>query len=372
MIDAYQGEHPDVKIKWVDVPGQDITTKLLAAIAGNKVPDAVNFTSATTGLFADSMTDLGAYFTADELAGYLPSLVEPLKNHQGKQIAIPWYNGGAGLGFYRTSVVTKAGFDPANPPKTWDEALELAQKVKDATGTYGTNAMAYSTTMQSEGVELISADRKKATFNTPEAVKVLEKFKKYYESGALAPGVLGKEPRSYAQNLSNKLIAFMAVDTSSNLVGLKDNAPDVYEDTAVAPAVTGPSGTQLMFGQQVFGIPAGSKNQAAAAEWLKFVTSPANQLAFCKIVAIYPSSTEALKDPFFTDTSGTTPADQAKQVLVKTFPKLVDASLGSGNDENLRMMFDEQVRAYVTGKKSAEQALADAASQWDTELAKAG
>jgi hypothetical protein len=36
------------------------------------------------------------------------------------------------------------------------------------------------------------------------------------------------------------------------------------------------------------------------------------------------------------------------------------------------MMFDEQVRAYVTGKKSAEQALADAASQWDTELAKAG
>jgi putative chitobiose transport system substrate-binding protein len=371
LIDAYEAEHPDVKIRWVDVPGQDITTKLLAAIAGDKVPDAVNFASTTTGLFASSMTDLGQYFSDAELAAYLPSLVEPLKNDQGKQIAVPWYNGGSGLGFYRKSVVTKAGFDAANPPTTWDEALALAQKVKDTTGGYGTNAMAYSNTMQSEGIELISADRKKATFNTPEAVQVLEKFKKSYDSGAIAPGVVGKDPRSYPQNLSNKLIAFMAADTSSNLVGLQSNAPDVYEDIAVAPAVTGPSGTQLMFGQQVFGIPSGSKNQAAAAEWLKFVTSPKNQLEFCKLVAIYPSTTETLKDPFFTDISGNAPADQARKVLVQTFPKIVDASLGSGNDENLRMLFDEQVRAYMSGAKTAEQALETAASQWDAELAKA-
>lgn len=371
MIKAYESEHPDVKIRWVDVPGQDITTKLLAAIAGEQVPDAVNFTSQTTGLFAGSMTDLGKYFSASELNAYLPSLVAPLKNQQDKQIAVPWYNGGAGLGFYRKSVVTKAGFDAANPPKTWDDALALAQKVQDTTGGYGTNAMAYSNTMQSEGIPLISEDRKKATFNTPEAVRVLEKFKKYFASGAVAPGVLGKDPRSYAQNLSNKLIAFMPMDTSSNIVGLQNNSPDVYDDLVVAPAVTGASGTQLMFGQQVFGIPAASKHQAAAAEWLKFVTSPANQLAFCKIVAIYPSSTETLKDPFFTDVSGNTPADQARKVLVQTFPKIVDGSLGSGNDENLRMMFDEQVRAYMSGKKSAEQALKEAASQWDAELGKA-
>jgi putative chitobiose transport system substrate-binding protein len=371
LIDAYESEHPDVTIRWVDVPGQDITTKLLAAIAGDKVPDAVNFASTTTGLFAGSMSDIGTYFSDSELSAYLPSLVEPLKNQEGKQIAVPWYNGGAGLGFYRKSVVTKAGFDAANPPTTWDEALDLAQKVKDTTGGYGTNAMAYSNTMQTMGIDLISADRKKATFNTPEAVGVLEKFKKYLDSGAIAPGVVGKDPRSYPQNLSNKLIAFMAADTSSNLVGLKDNSPDVYADTAVAPAVTGPSGTQLMFGQQVFGIPAASKHQAAAAEWLKFVTSPANQLAFCKLVAIYPSTTETLKDPFFTDINGTEPADQARKVLVETFPKIVDASLGSGNDENLRMLFDEQVRMYMSGSKTAEEALAEAASQWDAELAKA-
>jgi putative chitobiose transport system substrate-binding protein len=125
-----------------------------------------------------------------------------------------------------------------------------------------------------------------------------------------------------------------------------------------------------MAGQQVFGIPSGSKHQAAAAEWLKFVTSPANQLKFCKLVAIYPSTPQTLKDPYFTDISGKTPADQARKVLVDTFPSIVDASLGSGNDENLRMVFDEQVRAYMSGDKSATEALAEAERQWNAELAK--
>jgi putative chitobiose transport system substrate-binding protein len=370
LISAYESKHPDVNIRWVDVPGQDITTKLLAAIAGDKVPDAVNFASPTTGLFAGQMADLRTYFDESELATYAPSLVKPLTDPQGKVAAVPWYNGGAGLGVYRRSALAKTGFDAANPPKTWDEALALAQKVKDSGGGYGANLMAYSLTMQSEGVELISADRKRATFNTPQAAKILQKYKKYLDSGAIAPGVLGKDPRTYPQNLSNQLIAFMPSDTSSNLLGLQENAPEVYADSVVTPAVTGPSGTQLMAGQQVFGIPARSKHQAAAAEWLKFVTSPANQLKFCKLVAIYPSTPQTLRDPYFTDISGKTPADQARKVLVDTFPSIVDASLGSGNDENLRMVFDEQVRAYMSGDKSAAEALAEAERQWNAELAK--
>lgn len=370
LIGSYQAAHPDVRIRWVDVPGQDITTKLLAAIAGHKVPDAVNFTSNTTGLFAGNMTDLGQFFSTKELGAYAPALSSPLKDRSGRQIAIPWYNGGAGLGIYRRSALAKAGFDPAKPPETWDDALALAQRVKDAGGGYGTNAMAYSYTMQSEGVSLISPDRRKATFNTPQAAAILAKFRKFLDSGAIAPGVLGKDPRSYAQNLSNKLIAFMPADTSSNLVGLQKNAPDVYADSVVEPAVTGPAGVQLLNNQQVFGIPAASQHRAAAAEWLKFVTSAANQLAFCKIVAIYPSTLDTLKDPYFTNITGNTPAEQGRRVLVQTFPKIVDASLGSGNDENLRDIFDEQVRAYMTGSKTAAQALTDAEKQWNTELAK--
>ncbi len=371
MITEYQGQHPDVKINWVDVPGQEITTKLLAAITAGKVPDAVNFTGSTVGLFGNSMADLNDLFSEQEIAAYAPSLVTPLRQESGKLAAVPFYNGGTKLGIYRLSALKRVGFDPKKPPSTWDEALALAQKVADSGGGYGMNAMAYTLTMQSEGIALISPDRKTAAFNTPEAVAVLEKFKRHLDSKAIAPGVLGKDNRIYPQNLTNKQIAFDPAITSSELVGIEKNAPDVYADLAVVPAVTGATGKQFMPDQQVFGVPAASDNKAAAAEWIKFVTSSKNQLAFCKLVPVFPGAAETAQDPFFTNVAGDTANDQGRRVLAQEFPKATDASFGSTNDEALREMFDEQVRAYMMGSKTASAALTDAEKQWNDELAKA-
>lgn len=371
LINTYQREHPDVKINWVDVPGQEITTKLLAAISARKVPDAVNFTGSTAGLFGNSMADLRTLFSDQEIAAYFPSLVAPLRQESGKVVAVPFYNGGTKLGLYRKSALKSVGFDPSKPPRTWDDALALAQKVADSGGGYGMAAMAYSLTLQSEGVDLISPDKKSAAFNTPQAAAVLEKFKSHLAGKAIAPGVLGKDPRSYPENLSNKKIAFMPSVTSSELIGIQQNSPDVYADLAVLPAVTGPNGKQLLPDQQVLAVPESSDNKAAAAEWIKFVTSAQNQLAFCKLVAVFPGSVQTVKDPFFTNISGDTANDQGRRVLVQTFDQAADATLGSPNDEALRALFDEQVRAYMLGTKSASAALATAEKQWNAELAKA-
>ena len=368
-IDAYQKEHPDVSIKWVDVPGQDITTKLLAALASGKVPDAVNITSATTGLFAGSMADLNSLFSKDDLAAYAPNLSDPLVA-DGKRIAVPWYNGGTSLAFYNKDLLAKAGFDPAKPPVTYDDALKLAKTYHDATGKSATNFMAYSSVVQANGIPLLSDDRQKAAFNTPETLALLEKFKAEFSTGAIAPGSLGANQRDLPQSLENKLIAFNPVAVSSSLLNIEKNSPAVYGSIVVGPPVTGKDGKYYMSGQQIMGIPAKSDNQAAAAAWIKYVTAPEQQLALCKLVPIYPSSVKALADPFFTEISGSTPADEARKVLLKTFTNSIDASLGSGNDEQLRQLFDDQVRAYMSGTKTAQQALDAAEKAWNDTLAK--
>lgn len=372
MINSYTSEHADVKINWVDVPGQDITTKLLAAIASGNVPDAVNFTSATTGLFGGQMRDLGEFFSAEELAAYAPGLTEPLKNAEGQQIAVPWYNSGTSLGFYNTALLEPTSFDPKQPPKTFTEALALATEYHKATGKSATNLIPTSAVLQQNDLALLSEDKKTAAFNTAETREFIETFKPLYESGAIAPGAISSDVRNLPQNLENQLIAFSPITVSSNLLNVQKNAPQVYQKITVTPPVTGPSGKFMMPGQQIFGIPAKSGNPAAAAEWLKFVTSAANQVAFCKLVAIYPSAPKALEDPFFTakTTGATEPADAAIATLIKTFPNSADASLGSGNDEQLRLIFDTEIVAFLTGKKPADQALADAEKSWNTELAK--
>ncbi|TCC53156.1 hypothetical protein E0H75_05405 [Kribbella capetownensis] len=103
----------------------------------------------------------------------------------------------------------------------------------------------------------------------------------------------------------------------------------------------------------------------------KFVTSARHQLAFCKLVAVFPGSVQTVKEPFFTNISGNTANDQGRRLLVQTFNQAADAISGSPNDEALRALFDEQVRAYMLGTKTASAALATAEKQWNAELAKA-
>lgn len=370
MISAYKTAHPDVTINWVDVPGQDITTKLLAALAGGSAPDAVNFTSPTLGLFGGSMASLTDLFTADELKAYVPGLVDTL-TFQGKQVAVPWYNGGGSLGFYRKSVCAQAGFDTSKPPKTYDDALALAQAVHDKVpAVYGMNLIPSYQLMITEGIPMLSEDRKKAAFNTDAAIAVMEKVKKVYVGKGIAPGAVGADTRNFEQSMENKQIAFSPAGTSSALVNIQKNAPDVYADIFVTQPVVGKPGKVFMFGQQVFGIPAKAKNPVAAAEWIKFVTNAENQLAFCKLVSIFPSSQKALADEFFTKPTGTAPIDVGRNELVKQFPNLVSGALGTGNDEALGTMFDDEMRAFMSGNKSAKDALTAAATKWDAELAK--
>lgn len=370
MIKAYTAKHPDVKINWVDVPGQDISTKLLAAIASGKVPDAVNYTSTTLGLFGSSMADLSQYFSAEELGAYVEGLAEPLKAADGRRIAIPWYNGGTSLGFYNTDLLSSGEFDKSAPPKTVDDALQLAQRYHARTKKPAMNMIPSVTLLQSYGIEMLSADKKSAAFNTAQAEQILEKFKPLYASGAIAPGAISSDTRNLPQTLDNKKVSFAPMQVSTDLLNIEKNAPEVYKAIAVTPPVAGKVGRNILPGQQVFGIPKASSNQAAAAEWLKFVTSAENQLAFCKLVAIYPSTTKTLKDPFFTKITDDDAAAQARKTLVETFPTAVDGSLGSGNDEQLTLLFAEQMQAFLPGKKSAKEALAAAEKAWNAELAK--
>src|SRR5690606_22511077 len=178
-----------------------------------------------------------------------------------------------------------------------------AVEYHEATGKSATNLIPNSAVVQQNDIPLLSEDRKTAAFNTEQTREFVESFKPLFDSGAIAPGAISSDVRNLPQNLENRLIAISPITVSSNLLNIEKNAPQVYEKIAVAPPVTGPSGKYMMPGQQIFGIPKSSDNPAAAAEWLKFVTSAANQVAFCKLVAIYPSASAALEDPFFTDKS---------------------------------------------------------------------
>lgn len=368
LIGEYQKQHPKVTVKWVDVPGQESATKLLAAVASGDVPDAVNVSSIELGRFTPSLEPLDAYFTPADLADFQPNLVEPLRTG-GKLYAVPWYNGGSPVAVYRKSVVGKAGFDPAAPPKSYDEALTLADKVYDKTKINGMNAIPDHNALRYYGIKLLSDDRKTATFNTPEAVAILEKFKKSYDAHGIAPGAVSKDIRNLPQTLENGQLAFKATANAAELLNVQKNAPDVYKDLVVTAPVRMSTGGFLLLAQQAFSVPKASKHKKAAAEFIKFFTNGANQLAFCKIVPIYPSTVSSTKDAFFTDVTGDDPMAAARSVIVKGLPELAYTPIGTPKDAELGEYLSEEVRAFMTGTKSAKEALDTAEKRWNDALA---
>lgn len=368
LIDDYEAEHPGTTIKWVDVPGADLATKLLAALSAGDPPDLVNVASPDLGRFQKSIADLHEYFSDEELAAYQTSLVKPLER-DGAQTALPWYNGGSPVSIYRKSVLTGTSFDAQDPPADFDALLGLAAEIKQKSGVAGMNLYEWSLVLPYYGVEMLNDDRTAAAFNTEQSVDILNGWKSAYDSGAIAPGVLSKDVRNLPENLENRRIGFVSNVPATQLVNTQKNAPEVYGDLVVTPSARTPDGKLLLAGQQTFAIPSGSDNKATAADWLKFVTSAESQLEFCKIVAIFPSTKATLDDPFF-DADGTDPSSVARKIIVDTLPDLEDGALGTAQDKELLDLFDEQIRAFLQGSVDAETALETAEQQWNTELGK--
>jgi putative chitobiose transport system substrate-binding protein len=93
-------------------------------------------------------------------------------------------------------------------------------------------------------------------------------------------------------------------------------------------------------------------------------------LEFCKLVPIFPSTKETLKDPFFTNFEVKTIKDQARKVMVEYAPNLTLAYMGVPNEDELREYYLEQIRAAMLGQKSVKDALDAAVQHWNEALAK--
>jgi ABC-type glycerol-3-phosphate transport system substrate-binding protein len=365
MIDRFEDDHADISIEWVDVPGPDIESKFLAAIASKDVPDAVNIEDFRVDQFGDSLADLSPYFDEQALDPYLDGLVTSLRR-DGELKAIPWYNGGAQVAAYDSAALTKAGV--TDLPSTWDEAFTAGRAMAERTGNCAFNALPTVGVLMSYDVPLLSDDRKSAALDNPEAAAVLDKFRAAYADGTICPGAVSEQDRNLPQSLENGLAGAAVSDLPFLLLNVEKNAPDVYSRLKVDRAVTGTSGKFVIPGMQAFAIPAKSDVREQAAEFVKWVTSAENQLALCKLVTVFPSTEETLKDPFFTEIEAKTPADAAREVVVGELPDVVTADLGTPVDAELDKAYLEHVRGFMAGDQPAATALAAIAAEWNTLL----
>ncbi|MEV4173160.1 extracellular solute-binding protein [Nonomuraea sp. NPDC049709] len=126
----FAAKHPDVTVEFVAQPFDQYYTLLGAAAQSGKGPDVMLFNGG--GQIrdrVDGLLPLDQYVAEDKqrLAGW------DAFSKDGTIYAAPVTLQGHPI-YYNKSIYQKAGLDPANPPKTWDEFVSGCAAIKKAAG----------------------------------------------------------------------------------------------------------------------------------------------------------------------------------------------------------------------------------------------
>jgi trehalose/maltose transport system substrate-binding protein len=316
------------------------------------------------GILAPHAVDLKKYYKEDEIKTFFPTII---KNNTvgGKLVSIPWFTD-AGLLYYRTDLLEKYGYK--EPPKTWEELTEMAKKIQDgerkagkpdfqgfvfqgkASESVTCNAIEW---IYSYGGGTIVEPDKKVTINNPKAIKALEVAKSWV--GTISPlGVTtyGEEDARNIWQAGNA--AFMRNWPYAYALGQdpKSVISGKFDISVLPKGGTDGKNAACLGGWQLM-ISAYSKVPDAAADLVKYLTSPEEQkkhsIALSQLPtlpALYSDPDVLAKAPFF------------KNILPVLENAVARPSTVTGADYNqLSTSFFQNVNKVLSGGATAPEAV---------------
>ena len=356
VIAEFEADHPGVTVNWVDLPDGGFPDKFFASIAAGQAPDVVNLNTSRMRLAVkeDALVNLSENATPEQLSIYFPSLLDS-SSVNGSVYALPWYQAPTIL-MYNKSIFEQAGLDPESPPATYEEAINMAQTIREATFLEGIAPLPFPEDwLVQNGVDILSADGTEPAFNTPEGVAALQTYVDAVENRAVSQDAINFDYQKAIGDFAGGQDA-MLVTGPQFLRTVESDGPDVYANLGLAPypqTATGiiPNAIQNMV------VPAASDNIDLAIELANFVTNDANQLAFAKLVSIFPSTVEAAGDEFFCSDQESLEG-RARCIQAQSIDRSFDNQVRQDIKDEIRKAFGEA----MIGQKTAEQALEDAAT----------
>lgn len=127
--EGYEKEYPNVTIEWITAPYGEILNHVINMAGGGDKVDCVF----GEDIWIPSLVEAGLavpmeqILDAEFLNDYYSSALEA-HSMNGSVYAVPLYLTPPVL-FYNKDIFAKAGLDPKKPPKTYDEMLEMAEKI---------------------------------------------------------------------------------------------------------------------------------------------------------------------------------------------------------------------------------------------------
>jgi len=355
---AFKKIRPEVEIEWLDKKGPELPVFYQTQLAAGTPPDIINTQGALWLEYAagGALMDMTPYlqrdadvarrFNADYLGNW---------KYEGKNFMLPFYITKTLL-FWNKTMFAEAGLQ--GPPQSFDAIIDAVQKMAkgDRTGLLTLNFdWLYWPFFAMNDVALLTPDLKRAAFNTPKAVELVEKLARATESGGINKiSWTGRwvEPNgAFAAGNVGMLHAH-----SPAFFFVKGQGPWVNADTLGADHMPGGWAVPNSHG---LGISKGSKNPDIAWDFLKMITSDEWTAEFSKRRKILTGNTVS-------DTAllaALAKEDPLTERILRTQIERTDKLTGNwpvALDAQIKDTFYPELQNAVLGRKDAKTALADA------------
>ena len=344
VIRTYEKEHPNVHIKWVDVPFSEGEKRTLAAVMTDNPPDLINLNPDFSAILAQKGTL--EEIPVETVQDFNPEIIEALK-YNDKLYSIPWYATSA-ITIYNKDLYSKAGV--LRLPKTYKELAAISEKVKTNTGAY---AYLPTITENDTMVKILNKYGISEAEDYPKAQKVFEMYKNLYQKDLIpAESITFTHREALEQYMAGKIV--FSQGGANFLTMIKENAPSVYEQTDVTEQIKGPVG-QNDFSVMNFVIPLRAKHKKEALDFCLYLTNAQNQLELAKMTNIIATNSEALQNEFYNDNS--TLEAKARSISAKQINRITPQLRQRRNQKEINTLVNSTVQAALLNKDSIENLL---------------
>ena len=354
----FQKSHPGVEVEWLDKKGPEVPVFYQTQLVAGTPPDVINTQGALWVEYAanGALLDITPFLRKDaEVAKRFNPNYLANWTYEGKNFMLPFYITKTLL-FYNKTMFKEAGLSA--PPQSFDELMDFAGKMAkgEKTGLITLNFdWLYWPLFKMNGVELLTPDGKKAAFNTPKAVEVLDRLAKGTDSGAINKvSWTGRWVEPNGAFASGTVGMHHAHSPAFFFV--KGQGPWVNEETLGVAHMPGGWSTPNSHG---LGISKGSKKPELAWELIKHMTSDKWTSEFIKRRNVLTGNTTS-------DTQGLERLRKEAPLTAAVLQtQLEHTDKFTGNwplpfDAQLKDAFYPEIQNAVLGRKDAKAALADA------------
>ena len=334
VISNFEKENPQIKIKWVDVPFSEGEKRTLASVLSDNPPDLVNLNPD----FSSTLANKGALWEIDEenTKQFNQEIINSTKTN-GKIYSIPWYATSA-VTIYNKKLLSSV-------PKTYEQMADLAPAIRSKNAYITLPNITENDTML------------KILNKYPQRQKqyVFTLFKELYSKDLIPKETVTMTlQEALGKYMSGNIALISAGANFLNMI--KENAPQIYDQTDVAPQLTGSIG-QNDFSLMNFVIPLRAKHKEDALKFALFLTNEENQLKLAKQTNILAVNKKALNNEFYTKYDENDLMSKARVISAKQLNKLQPTFKTQKNQKEINNLVNAATQSILLNKDTTENIL---------------